>query len=287
MGDGGIFEPEALLGGGAILDKGWSMIYPISTKTCTEAWLKAANLLLSLRGYSAHNLILDIEDPITLGPSDKRIVSAMDAFLAAHGADPLATVAGTIFPASYYRQRGAKGVLEDFPNKIYPKIRKNWGTYAGRMLRRDGKNGMPIKPLEILINKLRTQTKLRGPLRNIYELGFIDISEDLPIYDPRVDARRTLNQPCLSHLSFKLIGRNELALTALYRSHYYMQRTLGNLLGLSQLLFFVAAETGLRPKGLICHSTFARLDTDAGWRVSEIKSIIGNCNQLWKEQAVS
>ena len=34
-------------------------------------------------------------------------------------------------------------------------------------------------------------------------------------------------------------------LTVLYRYHYYIEKALGNLLGLAQLLYFVAKETGL------------------------------------------
>jgi hypothetical protein len=55
---------------------------------------------------------------------------------------------------------------------------------------------------------------------------------------------------------------------------------LGNLIGLSQLLFFVAKESGLQPRGLVCHSTFARLDFDGGWTVGELKTLIKECNAL-------
>ena len=67
-------------------------------------------------------------------------------------------------------------------------------------------------------------------------------------------------------------------LTALYRNHYYIERALGNLIGLSQLLYFVARESGLEPRGLVCHSTLARLDFDGGWTVGEINSLIDKCN---------
>lgn len=76
-------------------------------------------------------------------------------------------------------------------------------------------------------------------------------------------------------------------LTAFYRNHYYVERALGNLIGLSQLLYFVARESGLEPRGLVCHSTFARLDFDGGWTVSEVDSLINNCNELAKNAAKS
>ena len=174
----------------------------------------------------------------------------------------MATVAATIFPASDYRRNGVKGVFEDFPEKTYPKLTKNWGTYAGRLLRRGGKDGTTFNPLELTIKKLRAQKKRTGPLRSIYEASLIDVMTDLPIFDPGLDSKRNQGQPCLAHLSFKLREDNGLMLTAMYRNHYYVQRALGNLLGLSQLLFFVARESELTPKSLVCHSTFARLDAD-------------------------
>jgi hypothetical protein len=256
------------------------MIHPISAKTSVGAWLQAVNLLVTMRDRCAYNIILDIEDPVALSPADKSVATVLDQFLVSHDAQPIATVAGTIFPASHYRQRGAKGVLQDFPKSVYPKIKKSWGTYAGRMLSRTEQNGQETSPLEVIIGKLRQQTRRPGALRAIYEVGLIDIFAELPIYNPDVDARRTLNQPCLAHLSFKLREDHGLMLTALYRNHYYVERALGNLIGLSQLLFFVAKESGLEPRGLVCHSTFARLDFDGGWTVRELKTLIEKCNTL-------
>ena len=256
------------------------MIHPILAKTSTEAWLRAVNLLNRMEGRCAYNVILDIDDPIMLLPTDKHIVEVLDRFLVSHDAQPVATVAGTIFPASHYRKRGARGVLEDFPNKIYPKLKKTWGTYAGRMLTRRDRNGRETNPLETIINKLRQQTHRHNALRAIYEVSLIDIFADIPVYDPGLDARRTLNQPCLTHLSFKLREDHGLMLTALYRNHYYVERALGNLIGLSQLLFFVARESGLEPRGLVCHSTFARLDLDRGWTVRKLKQLTAECNEF-------
>jgi hypothetical protein len=263
------------------------MIHPISTRTATEAWLHALNLLATVEGRCAYNVILDIEDPITLTPTHKQIVRLVDELLVSHDKHPIATVAGTIFPASLYRQRGAKGVLEDFPKKIYPKLKTSWGTYAGRMLTRLDHKGQETNPLEIIIKKLRQQTSHSGPKRAIYEVSLVDVFADLPIYDPGLDARRAMNQPCLAHLSFKLREDRGLMLTALYRNHYYVERALGNLIGLSQLLYFVARESGLEPRGLVCHSTFARLDFDGGWTVGEVNSLINNCNELAKNAAKS
>jgi hypothetical protein len=54
---------------------------------------------------------------------------------------------------------------------------------------------------------------------------------------------------------FKLLPSDRVMLTVLYRYHYYIEKALGNLLGLAQLLYFVAKETGLGVGPLLCHST--------------------------------
>ena len=54
-----------------------------------------------------------------------------------------------------------------------------------------------------------------------------------------------------------------------------VQKTLGNLLGIAQLQGFVANETGLNIGPLICHSTYATLERDAGeWGKSDIEKLI-------------
>jgi thymidylate synthase len=148
------------------------------------------------------------------------------------------------------------------------------------MLVRQNRAGERINPLAIVIEKLQRQVRTSGPLRSAYEISLVEVFADLPIHDPAFDARRTLNQPCLVHLSFKLREHNGIMLTALYRSHYYIRRTLGNLLGLAQLLSFVAKEAGLKAEGLVCHSTFARLEMDGGWTVRQINELVADCNRL-------
>lgn len=262
------------------------MIHPISTRTATEAWLRAVELLFKAKDRCAYNVVLDIEDPISLSPAEKQVSELVDNLLTSHEKLPVASVAGTIFPASHYLRYGAKGVFEYYPKRVYPKLDKTWGTYAGRMLIRQVGKDKVINPLEILVDKLRHQITNDAPKRAVYELGFVDVLADLPIYDPATDAKKPWNQPCLAHLSFKLLEDHRgLMLTALYRNHYYVERALGNLLGLSQLLYFVARESGLEPRGLVCHSTFARIDFDGGWKVGDVSKLIDQSRGLLAGQS--
>lgn len=257
------------------------MIYPIPARSCVEAWLKTSTKLLSFEGRAAYNVILDIDDPLVLTPADKKVVQKVDEFLLKHDTDPTSTVAGTIFPAAHYRRHKAAGVYSTFPEKVYPKVRSGWGdTYAGRILRRTGKKGQVINPLEILVEKLKKQLRRATPLGRAYELGFSETPLELPIYDVALDATRTTPQPCLSHVSFKVVNGENLMLTALYRSHYYIQRALGNLIGLAQLQYFVANEVGLKLGELVCHSSYACVEAGSKWKISEIKDLISECNAL-------
>ena len=255
------------------------MIYSVLADTCVDAWLKASTLLLELPDREAYTVILDIGAPAVLTPENKRVIEVVDAFLTTRGIDPISTVAGTIFPAAHYRRSGVVGVYTEFPERVYPKIKSGWGTYAYRLLRRADATGKVINPLEILVNKIKKQLELPGTLGRAYEANVIDPFLDISLYQASTDANLTLRQPCLSHLSFKVIQRRTVMLTALYRSHYYLQRALGNLLGLSQLLLFVANETGLTAGELVCHSSYACLETNAKWKLAEVRALIGSCRQ--------
>jgi len=83
----------------------------------------------------------------------------------------------------------------------------------------------------------------------------------------------------LSYLSFKLLPNDTVALTAMYRYHYYVQRALGNLFRLAQLQAFVAAEVGTQVGPLVCHSTYATIDTD-NWSMKEVETLAKGCREM-------
>lgn len=252
------------------------LIHTISAETCAEAWVAAVEYLLSQPSHETYNLSLAVHSPLTMTPNDFKIHDLVDEFLRARDQQPITTVAGTIFPANYYMREGAAGVYETFP-EVFSKLDKHsWGIYAMRMLRRTAKDGTTVNPLETMVNKL---SKHMQRMRSAYEVNVTEADDDgfeLPIY--RVDdANRLRPQPCLSHLTFKLYPGNALMLAVMYRSHYYVSKTLGNLFGLAQLQAFVAKETDLEVGPLICHSTHARVDTGSEWSFSDIKNLIAEC----------
>jgi len=169
--------------------------------------------------------------------------------------------------------------------EITPELRshpdnKKWGTYFMRMAARTDCNGQEVRPLECLIARLRNQSRARSPKRAWYEFNLIDPFLEMPIYDNLTDPRFMMGGPCLSHLSFKLKGDRSLILTAFYRSHYYIERTLGNLYGLGLLQEFVAKEAGLEPAELVCHSSMAQIDCGPPFSKTKVQALLRQCHVL-------
>jgi hypothetical protein len=255
------------------------LIHTFEADTCPRVWLDAAQFLSGQPTRSAYNLVLAARTPELLTPSDFALHDCIDGFLREHGRPSVASVASTIFPANFYMQRGAEGIYEDYL-RVCPQLPRQWRTYAGRMLLKSGRNDQTLKinPLRILVEKMKKQVA-GGRMRAVYEMNMLEDREllELPIYDARSDARSTRGQPCLSHLSFKLVPEEKhVMLTVLYRNHYYIDKALGNLLGLAQLLSFVAAEAKIGVGPLICHSTLAELDTGS-WGVGGITKLMKQC----------
>lgn len=225
----------------------------IRAKTRLDAWTRATTFLLSNR--TELDLILEVQDPVRGGKHP-----LIDEFLANEGQFPMHTVAETIFPAVEYRNRGIRGVLEFYPDEVYPAIKSHpsisWGTYAYRLVRRRNASGKYVNPLRQMIEKMQDESVQRGPKKSCYEVGVAEGEYDLPLYGPASDGTRRMGGPCLSHLSFKLVA-GKVHLTAFYRSHDYGFKVPGNLLGLARLQACVASETGLGIGGLVVHSTYA------------------------------
>ncbi len=265
------------------------LIHTFEADTCPQLWLAAAEFLMKQPAQSASSVVLAARTPTVMTAAAFAIHHCVDDFLRSHGRLAVPTVASSIFPANFYMHGGAEGVYEDYLKLPFP---SRWGFYALRMLRKTvvsgGRNNIrEINPLRILVNKIKGQLATR-PMRAAYEMGMLDANDllELPIHDAGSDSRRTRGQPCLSHMSFKLLpDAHQVTLTALYRRHYYMEKALGNLIGLAQLLSFVATETGLNVGPLICHSTLANLDRGS-WGLRGAETLLQQCRDSVDELQV-
>ena len=260
------------------------MVQLFEGRSCVDVWLRAMEYLVE--NTPALNLVLGVEAPDQLSGADYQTQRLVDEFLDRYGAPHLSTVASTIFPASEFLHGGSHEVYDEFP-KIFPLIRDGWGTYAMRLLTKSlpTKDGESLQsPLEQLIVKMKRQRET-SQMKSVYESVLVeneDVLTDLPIYRAASDAKHIRGKylPCLSYLSFKMLPDDTVALTGMYRYHYYVQRALGNLIGLAQLQTFVAEEVGVKVGPLVCHSTYAKLDTDDGWSVTEVRALVKQCRDL-------
>lgn len=261
-------------------------------------WLAAATYLESMPKHKAMNLVLEMNEPLVILDEDRLIMQRVNAALIPKGLS-LSTVAGTIFPQDMYRRYQRPAFYEKYKTMLKRgKKRGSWGTYAHRMIERIDRNGRGvINPLEMLIERLHEDGQSRrddgtvSSFISAYELGVADPAADLaavqsdndpggdiPIYSAATDGRQWMGMPCLSHLSFKRVkeeGGAVVHLSAMYRSHHYCARALGNLIGLAQLLSFVAKESELRVGTLTCLSSHAELDVKEWGGVRKARSILG------------
>lgn len=243
-----------------------------SYERVVPTWLAAARNLQAAGG-TKRNLVLEITRPGTMRRSDLAILRRVDAQIVAQGKGlSIDTVAGTIFPQGLYDRRHRPDFYQEYWRRLdRAKKPGTWGQYFERMTRRKAPNGTLVNPLEDMIEKLkRAVTSGNSIYQSTYELSPSDPAQDinpfgdegaeLATYDPVRDRNRPYGGPCLSHLSFKITDRHILDLTAIYRSHHYCERALGNLMGLARLQKYVAEQATLDQGVLTCVSTHAELD---------------------------
>jgi hypothetical protein len=242
-----------------------------------QAWLAGIRYLESQKTLDATNVILTIDSPMLAAQEDKSVVEAVNyALKKKNPSRSVMTAAGTIFPQQIYRRYGRPGWYDRYKSIMSRgKERGSWGTYALRMIERNDAEGEAFNPLETIVTKLAAlRERELSKYKAAYELGVNDplldltnprngIGFELPTYNPAVDRNMYIGSPCLSHVTFKLID-DRLDMTAIYRSHYYAERALGNLIGLAQLQHYVAVESGFEVGTLTCISTYAKLDGGLG-----------------------
>tara|TARA_Y100000780_G_scaffold232459_1_gene264200 strand:+ start:4921 stop:5685 length:765 start_codon:yes stop_codon:yes gene_type:complete len=251
----------------------------ISTDTREEAWLEAVKHLKDSTAHKVeYNLILEVKKPGLTTDRTKVIREAYDTFAKSHQLYPSHTVAETIFPASLYKKHGSEGVYTIYPEEVYPKLKgiqaNNRGTYAMRTVRGKSAVGKDINPLKEVVSRLKKAASSSSGIRCAHEIS-LDDCESIPINQ---NDRSRYGFPCLSHLSFKLsYDRKELHLTAVYRSQFFIEKAMGNLLGLARLQSFMCREIGVVMGSLVCHATYAQLD-DSG-KVRSFRTLVNSLEE--------
>jgi hypothetical protein len=240
---------------------------------CASAWLEAVKQVNSQPGHEAHNVVIDVADPTAAASTLHPIVSQVNGLLAAHDKS-VEAIANTIFPWALYEHHKMPAFIDAFHRRVLPKVRSNkrWsGYYFERM------TSMPVagsdKPLDQLSRMVARINDKNNTSLNKHEISLFDPDRDV--------TESPYGGQCLSFLSFHLksAGSNSpktLLLTAQYRNHFYIEKLLGNLIGLGRLMAFVAAETGTQVGALTVISTHAEVDTMKSSR-QEIVKLIDAC----------
>jgi hypothetical protein len=264
----------------------------ISGSSASAVWLDAAEYLHGEpRGETVH-LFLEVKQPTILGAGDRKIIANVDEFLKKHKKQSIQTVAGTIFPMDYYRSGGKTAVLDDYPEDLVEILsgrgEQGWGNYFLRMVRQPTSEGQSFDQLSHALKKLRQDNKRScfevSPGRNYENWESPVNGADVPIYDPALDSKKHMNLPCLSHLSFTRDGvGKQLHLNATYRSHYYVERALGNLIGLAGLLAFMAKESSHEVGTLAINATFAKLDWANFRGKTEVSKLLVSCRETYND----
>ena len=262
-------------------------------KSQAYAWLDAAERLLKARDR-IYNLVVEIDTPSSYDEASIAIEKKVDEFLRQHNCQPLHTVSDTIFPAAEYKAGGLEQVLK-YPQDVYPHIKSlnanRWGTYALRLTQRTCSDGTTIQPLDLVINKLRSQLGNKSPQRALYELDLALEPMELKFYEAEKDHKNPRGGQCLNHVSLKIGAEGQLYLTALYRYQFFMQKALGNYRGLARLQACIADAVGLTVGPLVCHSTLALFEEGDGkygqvkWSRQDLQQLVDECKRLVEHQS--
>lgn len=252
------------------------------TRTPVRAWVETAKELIEADDFHLGGVNVHIQHPQIMSDREIAVIRRVDEFLRAHGQYPVATVANTIFPQSLDCGDGAEALAVRYMEVFNRAMRSGWGRYFERFVAwPDPKGGTPINQLAIVIDMLseaRTGT-------------FHTEKYELVVSDPARRMRNVRNRPCLSLIELKPEkATNQLHIYATYRNHYYVQKTLGNILGLADLQAFIAREAGFEVGTLTLNSTSATLETNSGkdgvgkWGKNDIRQLITECDQLLAKQ---
>lgn len=253
--------------------------------TCASAWLQAASHLA--KHGDMFGLALHIEDPTSFTKADNAIISEVDTFLRQYKAFPISTVANTIFPSSLDDPDDRQKLYSRY-RKVYPKIKAaapDWGRYFDRMTRWKPEKAKTenINQLEdVILNLLKY-----GPAGDKHMTDMYEIT----LFNPEKDNGKYRNRQCLSFIELKPEfgdGQGRLHMTVVYRSHFYVSKTLGNLVGLSRLQQFIAREAKTGTGTLTVHSTHATLDggdknekrCTTSWGKTAAKELVKRCEAL-------
>ncbi len=240
--------------------------------TLVSAWVEAAREL-RVKG-DQHGLMLHIENPVGFSSGEQDVVCQVDSFLRDQDKCSVSTVSNTIFPADLDRGDGIDALTERYLPVFERRMHRQgeWGRYFHRMIAWPSGAGNKSAGINQLAENIRMLRAMR-----MGEAKFFSNVAEIALFDPARDLRKKMNRQCLSFIDLKPEREGDvwrLHMMAVYRNHFYIQRTLGNLIGLGRLQEFIAREAGYETGTLTIQSTHACLDPDL--RRADVKELISS-----------
>ena len=209
-----------------------------------DAWLSATRILLD--GGDRFNLTVHISSPVTLNEKDvaKYCHQTVDPRIRKSVYD----VANTIFPRDgVLHTRPLQNFFEHYLEVYKRGQRKHSGTWGCYFLRLISFGQKRENQLAKVINGISAwQSKPRA--------AFV-----LHLSSTELDNPRPRGAPCWQYAQFLRSEDATLSLVAVYRSHDYFQKALGNFVGLTRLLKFVCHHGSMQPGTITCLSSYATL----------------------------
>lgn len=219
----------------------------VTGATALDAWRQGSQAILS--GGDVFNLFTTIDQPTFF---DSKWLQNYSPRQMGMGRDDLREVIKTIFPydlAQRFSDRQdlyREYLLRHDRAMSFRRNRQKWGTYFERLVRFPGHP--ETNQLETVITKLRNwQSRSKASL--VFHLS-----------TPARDTPRTRGSPCWQFGEILWHSENRLDFVVVYRNHDFLNKALGNFIGLGLLLNFICTASGRKPGRLICHSVHAEID---------------------------
>ncbi len=220
------------------------MIPTVGGVTAVEAWRRGAELVMAAPNHMLRNLITEITNPTVSNEVWYRQFDPKSV----GGTDRLSVVAKVLFPAEPkdaaegrldYYERWRRVLVKGRATRL---LHSSWnGTYFERLLSLDGSENQIERAIHVLSDwDIRSETAFVAHLSC-----------------PRLDAPRPRGAPCLQYIELLWHQDETIDMIALYRNHDFLNKALGNFLGLGRLLNFITAESKKTAGRLICHSARA------------------------------
>ena len=205
---------------------------------CVDGWLQVSNYLIA-NHMQASNVLVTIANPTFEDPA---WLTRFNPKGVHPNGDKIRDVVNTIFPRKTLQNSADR---EDFYARYLKAHNRaksgRWGTYFERLV---SFGATEENQLESVIRGLKWKNKPRAALT-------------VHLSSPETDSLQPIGAPCWHFGEFMCVDKTDLDLVVVYRNHDYFNKALGNFLGLSRLLSFVCAESGMTPGKLICHSVHA------------------------------